>query len=99
MQVASLLERLVSQTNAYEADLTKAAGPYDDLLNYAYPPTDTPKRTFVLVVTEKTARFNLWVGVNSAGTKCACDGKVCTSATAGTFTATQKTCTSPTVAF
>ena len=98
MQVVSQLERLVSQSNEYEADLTKAALPYPDMLKVAT--YDRPaKGTFRLIVVEKTARFNLWVGINSAGTKCGCDGKACTAATAGDFTATQKSCTSSTVAF
>ncbi|GAB2881638.1 type IV pilin protein [Uliginosibacterium flavum] len=100
MQIASILERKVSQATEYEAkaDVDALGKPYQDLLTYTYARADS-KRDYALTVVEKTERFKLWVGINSVGTRCGCDGKVCTAASAGTFTATQKSCTSPTVAF
>lgn len=99
MQVASQLERLVSQSKEYEADLSKAPGPNTDRLSYTYNRPDADKGTYSLIVKESTDRFGLWVAINSSGTRCACDGKACKASNAGSFTAAQKSCTSPTVAF
>ena len=107
MQVATQLERLVSQSKEYaEADASKpcpfVAGTsctYTDLLAYAYTRPEADKGSYTLVVKEKNNRFGLWVGINSSGTRCACDGKVCKAENVSTFTAAQKSCTNPTVAF
>lgn len=110
-EVATALERLVSQSVAYPDTLS--AGnitnlPYqDDLLTYSYTPapkdsTSTNKTTYTLIVTEKVNRFGIWVAINNAGmsgTHCGCDGKVCTVSSAGTFTNIQSSCTSPTQSF
>lgn len=108
-EVASALERAVSQTTAYPDSLTAASitQPYTDLLDYTYTPTaptgSTLKTTYTLIVKEKVSRFGVWVGINGAGstggTHCGCDGKVCTASTAGTFTSVQTSCSSPTTAF
>jgi len=111
-EVATALERLVSQSVAYPdsldaANLPVANLPYTDLLSYAYSPlpkdsTSTNKTTYTLIVTEKVNRFGIWVALNNAGmsgTHCVCDGKVCTASSAGTFAAAQSSCSSPTQPF
>ncbi len=107
MQVATQLERLVSQSKAYVEGDSSSECPFKggvsctntDLLAYTYTRPAADTGSYALVVKEKTNRFGLWVGINSSGTRCACDGKVCKAADVGSFTAAQKSCTAPTVAF
>lgn len=112
MQVSTALERYVSQRVEYPSDLSAAIAtaslPYADILDYGYvaKTTDTTsslKKGYTLTVKEKSSNFGLWVMVNgygpSGGTHCGCDGKVCTVDTAVALSATDTTCSSPTVAF
>ena len=109
MEVASALERSVSQKIAYPASLEAASisKPYNpEQLAYDYSPipdANGVNRSYTLSVKESTLRFGIWVGINPAGstggTHCGCDGKVCTVSTAGAFSETQTSCVSPTVAF
>lgn len=94
MQVASALERKVSQSNAYEASID-AYKVYPDLLSYEYSRGNS-NRDYILVVTEQTERFKIWVGINAKGARCACSGANCS---APSFTVDTTSCTTAAPAF
>lgn len=94
MQVSTQLEKLASQSNAYPADLSKITPPYSDLLAYVY--SRPASGAYTLKVSETAARFNIWVGLNAKGTKCACSGKSCS---APTLSETALSCPTGTDAF
>jgi len=110
-EVATALERYVSQQVAYPDDLSAANItnlPYaDDQLSYTYTPgvmsDDNDKKTgYTLVVTEKTSRFGIWIGMNGtgeAGTHCGCDGRTCQASDVSGFDQKTVSCPDPTTAF
>lgn len=103
MTAGVLAERNVVANNEYPATLSPS---YPDLFTYDYK-LSTDKTRFVLSGVEKTSRFRLWSGINSAGTRCTC--RQCSapnipdadsSAPAATdFAATTKSCPAGTEAF
>lgn len=67
MEIVTQLERRVSQKSAYDADLSALTQPYSGEVSYTYSRPD--ERNFVLQATNAT--YNVWVGINGKGTRCA----------------------------
>ncbi len=91
MRISTGLERQAAQSNAYPASLTGLVpSEYAADLDWSGYERSNSNRSYKLALTEKTARFGIWVAINSAGTKCGCNGSGCTAP--ATFEATAMTC-------
>ena len=79
MRISTALERQVAQSNAYPGALDGLVpSEYASDLDWSRFTRANSNRSYKLVLTEKTARFGIWVLINSAGTKCGCAGASCT---------------------
>jgi type IV pilus assembly protein PilE len=93
MTTGSALERNVVANNVYP---DSASPDYADLFSYTYT-ANKDKTNFALVGTEKVSRFQIWSGINSAGTRCTC--RKCSAPADADFTAATKSCPAGTEAF
>ncbi|MEN3112203.1 type IV pilin protein [Uliginosibacterium paludis] len=97
MRISTALERQASQSNAYPTSLTGLVpAEYASDLDWSRFTLANSNRSYKLVLTEKTARFGIWVAINSAGTKCGCAGAGCAEPT---FAADLKVCPAGVSAF
>jgi type IV pilus assembly protein PilE len=97
MRISTALERQASQSNAYPTSLTGLVpAEYASDLDWSRFTLANSNRSYKLVLTEKTARFGIWVALNSTGTKCGCAGAGCSEPT---FTATTNVCPTGVSAF
>jgi type IV pilus assembly protein PilE len=97
MRISTALERQAAQSNAYPATLAGLVpSEYASELDWSRFTLANSNRSYKLVLTEKTARFGIWVLINSVGTKCGCAGTGCSEPV---FAADTKVCPAGAPAF
>lgn len=93
MQIGTQLERQVAQANVYPSTRPSLGNEYSDV-SFGYERANSNRDYFL---TGSISSWNVWVGINSRGTRCGCSGS-CPSTTP-TLSATAVSCPSGTSAF